>query len=59
MCHLCMGHVHSFNNVDICTFSVYVRKLLCEVVRLKVESEEVVNRIRVPNGEDLIMVRTS
>ncbi|KAL5460630.1 hypothetical protein EMCRGX_G034088 [Ephydatia muelleri] len=32
-----------------------IRKLLCEVVRLKVESEEVVNRIRVSNGEELIM----
>lgn len=37
--------------------SVHVRKLLCEVVRLKVESEEVVNRIRVSNGEELIMAR--
>ena len=36
--------------------SSYSRKLLCEVVRVKVESEERINRITRGNGEEIINV---
>ena len=61
VCVLDLMNVYSVNNLSyvfILTPSptLLCRRLLCDVVKIKVDSEERVSRITRGNGEDIIMV---
>ena len=52
----CHTHTHTHMHIHTHMHSHVYRKLVCDVVRVKVESEENINRISRGNGEEIVMV---